>query len=203
VTHPNNFGRGEEKLFTMHPQLTPLYLQIEAAYDVLFMQSMKNRLGGSTRVGDNIKFADVPPPASEQAKAQLANTLSQLPGGGVRMSSLSGNDATLMNVVFAAILFWSVAQGATVVMPTDQAPGGQLAFALAAAVYFQSQRKRNDIGRSVGISGAAFVAGLLLGTGIEAWLRVDIVPLGPFASPSCLVGDFGVAAVWAATALLA
>lgn len=33
-------------------------------------------------------------------------------------------------------------------------------------------------GRAVGLSVAALVAGILLGAGLEAWLRVDIVPIG-------------------------
>lgn len=33
-------------------------------------------------------------------------------------------------------------------------------------------------GRAVGLSLAALVAGILLGAGLNAWLRVDIVPIG-------------------------
>lgn len=33
-------------------------------------------------------------------------------------------------------------------------------------------------GRSVGLSLGALVVGILLGAGLNAWLRVDIVPIG-------------------------
>lgn len=33
-------------------------------------------------------------------------------------------------------------------------------------------------GRAVGLSVGALVAGILLGAGLNAWLRVDIVPIG-------------------------
>jgi hypothetical protein len=37
----------------------------------------------------------------------------------------------------------------------------------------------------VGLSVAALVAGILLGAGLEAWLRVDIVPIGVSETLSC------------------
>lgn len=33
-------------------------------------------------------------------------------------------------------------------------------------------------GRAVGLSLGALVAGIMLGAGLNAWLRVDIVPIG-------------------------
>lgn len=35
-------------------------MQIEAAYDVLFMQSMKKRITGELEVSSSVKYADVP-----------------------------------------------------------------------------------------------------------------------------------------------
>jgi hypothetical protein len=35
-------------------------LQIEAAYDVLFMQSMKKRISGELEVSSSVRYADVP-----------------------------------------------------------------------------------------------------------------------------------------------
>lgn len=34
--------------------------QIEAAYDVLFMQSMKKRISGELEVSSSVRYADVP-----------------------------------------------------------------------------------------------------------------------------------------------
>ena len=38
----------------------PAWLQIEAAYDVLFMQSMKKRISGELEVSTSVRYADVP-----------------------------------------------------------------------------------------------------------------------------------------------
>lgn len=35
-------------------------MQIEAAYDVLFMQSMKKRISGELEVSSSVRYADVP-----------------------------------------------------------------------------------------------------------------------------------------------
>jgi len=37
-------------------------LQIEAAYDLLFMQSMKRRLSGELDISNSVRYADVPTP---------------------------------------------------------------------------------------------------------------------------------------------
>lgn len=40
--------------------ILPLCMQIEAAYDVLFMQSMKKRITGDLEVPTSVRYADVP-----------------------------------------------------------------------------------------------------------------------------------------------
>jgi hypothetical protein len=36
-------------------------MELEAAYDVVFMQSMKKRITGETNVSTSVRYADVPP----------------------------------------------------------------------------------------------------------------------------------------------
>ena len=38
--------------------------------------------------------------------------------------------------------------------------------------------------------------------GLAAWLRPDIVPLGPLASPGVLAAEAAIAALWAAAAFV-
>ena len=64
-------------------------------------------------------------------------------------------------------------------------------------------RKGNELLRAAGITGAALLSGILLGSALQAWLRVDLVPLLGVSSPGELVGMLGIAAAWAATAALA
>jgi hypothetical protein len=40
--------------------LRTAHTQIEAAYDVLFMQSMKKRISGELEVSSSVRYADVP-----------------------------------------------------------------------------------------------------------------------------------------------
>lgn len=57
-------------------------------------------------------------------------------------------------------------------------PTLQLALGAAAAVYFMREQKRSGLGKALGLSLGGLVLGALLGSGLESWLRVDIVPLG-------------------------
>lgn len=56
------------------------------------------------------------------------------------------------------------------------------------------------VGRAIGLTGASFVAGIMVGSLANAWLHVDIVPLGvSFGEKDCssllhtwtVVGGFG------------
>lgn len=84
----------------------------------------------------------------------------------------------------------------------DAAPGLQVGLAVASGVYVQSQRKRGDLGKSAAMTLFGLLLGTALGSGLQAALRVDLVPLGALGSPSCLVGATGILGAWAATSLL-
>ena len=45
--------------------------QIEVAYDILLMESMKRRLSGEADVARSVRFADVPQPKKKQVDFQL------------------------------------------------------------------------------------------------------------------------------------
>lgn len=74
---------------------------------------------------------------------------------------------------------WAFIQGATEPYDAQQADvaGLQAALGLAAGVYFMREKKRLGLGRSFLYAVAGITAGCLVGNLIEAWLRVDIVPL--------------------------
>ena len=58
------------------------------------------------------------------------------------------------------------------------------------------------LGRSVGLAALGLTVGALVGGVVEGWLQVDLVPLGALSSPSAVVSEFGLAGMFAATALL-
>lgn len=176
---------------------------IEAAYDLLLMQNMRARLTGEMKVSNNVRFADVP--AKKTVKQVQQSMLSKLPGGGVSIS-LPPNDQLAVQVgVFSALVLWAFIQGATEPWAAQQGDvaGLQLALAFGAAVYFLREKKRLGLGRSFAYAASGLLLGSILGNAVEAWLRVDIVPLAGMGSPGILVGEFGIFGIAAATILLA
>ena len=50
----------------------PSASQIEVAYDILLMESMKRRLSGESDVARSVRFADVPQPKKKQVRARMS-----------------------------------------------------------------------------------------------------------------------------------
>lgn len=181
-------------------------MEIETAYDVLFMQSMKKRITGDIEVPTSVRFADVPTRkrSSSRGSAAQPSLLQKLPGG-VSVAAPKQNVAAGQAAVFAGLGAWALIQ-AVLETPDAQAAdtaGLQLAAALAFAVYGFREYKKLPLSRSIGLSAASLVVGIMLGAALNAWLRVDIVPLGSFSSPGVFVSTFGITALALASAFLA
>jgi hypothetical protein len=181
-------------------------MEIEAAYDVLFMQSMKKRITGELEVSSSVKYADVPTKKrSGQKSSSQATLLQKLPGGGISVERPKQNIAAGQAAVFAGLGTWAIVQ-ALLETPDAQAAdtaGLQLAAALGFAVYGFREWKKLPLGRSIGLSVGALAAGIVIGAAINAWLQVDIVPIGSFGSPGVLVSTFGITSLALASAFLA
>ncbi|CAG9466093.1 unnamed protein product [Pedinophyceae sp. YPF-701] len=175
--------------------------QVEAAYEVLFMNKLRSRVLGES-VPETVKYADVPPP--KDPKVEVQKLMAKIPGGGVSVSTLKTVDSSLQlaNVLFGVLTLSVLTSGFTNPPGMDQPPALQIALAFAASIYLQNNRKGNGLPRAAVLTLATFVAGALLGTGLEAWLRVDLIPIGSFSSPSCLVSFIALVAMWAGTVFL-
>lgn len=180
-------------------------LQVEAAYDVLLMQSMKKRITGELQVPTGVRYADVPQQKKRGSSgggatrgAQSQPTLLQkLPGGVGVATPAQTNAAALQAAVFITLMGWGLA-GALLESPEAQAAdtaGLQLALAGAFSIYQLREAKRLSLGRAAGITFGSMVAGIMLGAALNAWLQVDIVPIGNFASPGVFVTEFGIGAI--------
>ncbi|QDZ23335.1 protein CHAPERONE-LIKE PROTEIN OF POR1-like [Chloropicon primus] len=186
---------------------------IDAAYDVLLMDSLRNRQEGKG-VSKDVRYADVP---KAKPVAQVANELLQkLPGNvqvqvgsrgsrsrGEEESSLPLEALNAQNVTFGLISLWVLAQAVS--SPVSYAydnPGSQIAAAVIASLYFQRQEKGQSIGRAAAITFGGLLIGTLAGSGVEALVRVDISPFLGFHSPAMVVGEFSVVGVWLACAFL-
>eukprot|EP01023_Acetabularia_acetabulum_P006038 TRINITY_DN1250_c0_g1_i1.p1 TRINITY_DN1250_c0_g1~~TRINITY_DN1250_c0_g1_i1.p1 ORF type:complete len:275 (+),score=43.67 TRINITY_DN1250_c0_g1_i1:121-945(+) len=175
-------------------------LQIETAYDVLLMESMKARLTGQSSVADSIKFADVQKPPSPQKI--INSTLQKLP---FQVQTQDSQQLLILSGIFCTLGLWAIIQALSEPAYTAQqdSAGLQLALAGAVGVYWLKEKKRvSSLPRSLGITASGIVAGVVVGSLLEAWLRVDLVPLGSFQSPGVLIAEFGILGAWATTALL-
>eukprot|EP00798_Chlamydomonas_sp_ICE-L_P008173 gene8173-1429_t len=163
---------------------------IEGAYDTMFMGAMQKRLGGS--VSQQVRFADVPSQKPRKAPAPKF----ALPGG-LSVNSPSKSDINTQVPIYATLAVWAIVQ---VLLEGQEAQvsdtaGLQIALALIYAGYTFKKTKGMDIGKSIGIPFVLLIVGTILGSGIENWLRVDIVPIGNFAAPGVLVSEFAIIAV--------
>ncbi|KAK9824278.1 hypothetical protein WJX72_009117 [[Myrmecia] bisecta] len=172
--------------------------QVDLAYDVLFMQDLKKRIGG--QVSGSVRFADVPKPKRKPASQ---GPMQSLPGG-VRVDKPANNTLVAQSAVFGALAAWSLFQGVSepASVAASDVAGLQLALATGAAVYFLRENKRLKLGRAAGLASAGLVLGVLLGSGLQAWLRVDVVPLAGLSSPGVFVSGFAILGLWASCTFL-
>ena len=176
---------------------------MEAAYDVLLLQSLSRRRAGvvadaGVRFADTPKPRPSPPPAPSGALSLLTKALPAVD------RSVGGDKQALAGLagVFAVAALWvALAGGPLPPNLPDAPPGAPLALATAAAVY-ALRRKRVPLPRSLGLAAAGLAVGALLGAALEAGLRVDIVALGPFGSPAAVVAEGALTGTLAAAALL-
>jgi len=186
---------------------------IDAAYDVLLMDSLRNRQEGRG-VSKDVRYADVP---KAKPVSQVANELLQKLPGNVQVSVGSRGRANqdesvtervrqsvnAQNVTFGIISLWVYLQAAsTPITYTADSPGSEIAAAVIASLYFQRQEKKMGLGRAVAITAGGLAVGTLIGSGVEALVRVDLAPFLGVHSPAMVVGQYSVIGVWMACAFL-
>jgi len=183
--------------------------EVETAYDVLFMQSMKKRISGELEVSTSVRYADVPTKkrSSSQRSSpspQQTALLQKVPGGLTvetpKQSIVAGQSA-----VFAACAVSAVIQLMLESPDVQAAETGalQMGAAFAFAIYCFREYKKLSFGRAIGLTTASFVAGIMIGSLVNAWLNVDIVPLGPINSAGVFVAEFAIVSMWASCLFLA
>lgn len=172
--------------------------QVEAAYDRLLMDSLNQRQKGN--VAKEVRYADVP---KAKPVTQVANELLQkLPGGGVTVEAAPERSRLAQFITFFFLSLWVYAQAVTPAGYDEGVPGTQIAAAVIAALYFQRQEKGLKFARAAGITFAGLAGGILLGSALEALLRVDMAPLLGIHNPGMIVGECGILGVWFSAAFL-
>lgn len=183
-------------------------LLVECANDIILSSNLQARLSGQLKVSSRVKYADVkkPPSGSRKAMENVAAKIQAVPQMAndlITVRPLQGQDAAKVSAVFASLLLWDVVQGiADGGSPTPSVPGLQLALGVAAVVYFERE-KRVGLGKSFAIAVVGLVVGSLLGSVLESYLRVDIVPFIGIDSPAVVIGGGSLVALSACALLLA
>ncbi|CAI5984408.1 unnamed protein product [Closterium sp. NIES-64] len=153
-----------------------LLLRVEAAYDILLMQSLSRRRSGEV-VDSSVRFADVQKPRPPAPPSWLQKALKSSPVAVTtpNTSTSSGSQAlAVQSAVFASLLIWTYASGlssgsdlgGSLYGPAatgGDVPGLQLALAFGWALY--SLRKEGvGMGKALGLS----TGGLVLGAVVDS-----------------------------------
>lgn len=155
--------------------------------------------GGGGGGGTGVKKGARSSSSSKNATKQIS--LGSLP---IALATPAGDLATKQALAFGGLAAWALAQGVTepaAAAAVDTA-SLQLAASLGLSIWFLADAKRLPLRTAALVSLAALAVGAVAGGGLAAWLRPDIVPLGPLASPGVLAAEAAIAALWAAAAFV-
>uniref|UniRef100_A0A0D6QV15 Protein CHAPERONE-LIKE PROTEIN OF POR1, chloroplastic n=1 Tax=Araucaria cunninghamii TaxID=56994 RepID=A0A0D6QV15_ARACU len=177
-----------------------LAAQVEAAYDMLLMQSFMQRRAGKV-IDSSIRYADVKQVGTSgvgRMPEWLKNFLKNAP---FSVEPPSANDLGIQTGVYGALMAWTFVNGVSypegVQLSSNGAdvPGLILATGFGASIYFL--RKKNvKLGKAAVITAGSLVAGAVIGGVVESWLQVDIVPLFGIRSPAVVVSEFVLLLQW-------
>ncbi|KAL7237057.1 hypothetical protein ACSBR1_020186 [Camellia fascicularis] len=166
--------------------------QVEAAYEMLLMQSLSQRRAGKV-VSSSIRYADVKPVNApgmgsmpQWLQATVKNPL-------ISIETPSSGDLGIQVGVYGALMALSYVNGASTFSTAPYAsadvPGLILATSFGASLYFMT-RKNVKLGKATVITTGGLVTGAVVGSVVENWLQVDIVPFLGIHSPAVVVSEF-------------
>ncbi|KAJ0967876.1 hypothetical protein J5N97_024793 [Dioscorea zingiberensis] len=166
--------------------------QVEAAYDMLLMQSLTQRRAGKV-VNNNIRYADVKPARNagfSSLPPWLQATVKNPP---VSVEAPSPSSLGVQAGVYGALMVFTFVSGAstssTGIYTGGDVPGIILATGFGASLYFLT-KKNITLGKAAVITIGGLVVGAIVGSAMENWLQVDIVPFFGIHSPAVIVSEF-------------
>ncbi|KAK1261840.1 hypothetical protein QJS04_geneDACA001267 [Acorus gramineus] len=164
--------------------------RVEAAYDMLLMQSLTQRRAGKG-VNNSIRYADVKPLSSQTSSMPqwLQATVKNPP---VSIETPSTANLGIQAGVYGAMMAFTFVSGSTSspgVYSGADVPGLILATGFGASLYFLT-KKNIKLGKAALITAGGLVVGAVAGTTVENWLQVDIVPFFGIHSPAVIVSEF-------------
>ncbi|KAG4984640.1 hypothetical protein AAZX31_10G268400 [Glycine max] len=160
--------------------------QVEAAYDMLLMQSLTQRRAGKV-VNSSVRYADV-----KRVKSPAGGSMPQwLKNSPVSIESPSTSDLGLQAGVYGVLMGLTYLNGASAPAAGyagADVPGLLLAGSFGASLYFMT-KKNVKLGKATVITIGGLVAGAVVGSAVENWLQVDIVPFLGIHSPAAVVSE--------------
>lgn len=165
--------------------------QVEAAYDMLLMQSLSQRRSGKV-VDNSVRFADV--------KASNASRMGSMPkwlqttvkSSPVSVEAPAAKELGVQAGVYGALMVLTYVNGASTPVGVSygaDVPGLILATSFGATLYFMT-KKNVKLGKASVITIGGLVAGAVVGSAVENWLQVDIVPFLGIHTPATVVSEF-------------
>ncbi|GAB4838572.1 hypothetical protein Ancab_028118 [Ancistrocladus abbreviatus] len=164
--------------------------QVEAAYDMLLMQSLTQRRAGKV-ANSSIRYADVKPVGASGSLPQwLQSTIKNSP---IIVETPSTANLGIQAGVYGAMMVLTYVNGSSAPSAGPYAgadvPGLILATSFGASLYFMT-KKNVKLGKATMISIGALMTGAVVGSAVENWLQVDIVPFLGLQSPAAVVSEF-------------
>lgn len=165
--------------------------KVEAAYDMLLMQSLSQRRAG--KVADkSIRYADVKKPVNARS---IPNWLQKaVRNSPVSFQTPSSGELAVHAGVYGALAVLVYVNGGSAVPEAVYAggadlPGLVLATSFGATLYFITKKNVN-LGKASLVTIGGLVAGAVVGSAVESWCNVDIVPFLGIHSSATLVAEF-------------
>ncbi|KAJ0232423.1 hypothetical protein HA466_0290700 [Hirschfeldia incana] len=160
--------------------------QAEAAYDMLLMQSLNQRRAGKV-VSNNIRYADVKSTSPLGGTGRVSQWMKNPP---VSVDMPSTSNLGIQAGVYGAMMALTYVNGSSVdSYGGADVPGLILATSFGASLYFMTKRNVK-LGKAAAITAGGLVVGAVVGSTIESWLHVDVVPFLGIHSPAAVVSEF-------------
>lgn len=157
---------------------------------MLLMQSLSQRRAGKV-VDSSIRYADVKPVKSAGTAPQwMQATMKNVP---LTIEAPSSSNLGIQSSIYGALMVFTYASGSSSSLPSaytsPDVPGIILATGVGASLYFLTKKNMN-LGKAALITVGGLAVGATVGSGVENWLQVDIVPFLGIHSPAVVVTEF-------------
>ncbi|KAG6508392.1 hypothetical protein ZIOFF_033766 [Zingiber officinale] len=170
----------------------PYGFQVEAAYEMLLMQSLSRRRSGKVE-NSRIRYADVRTSKNTGTNALPEWLQARIKNVPVSIESPSTSNLGIQAGVYGALMLFTYVSGASTTSTGPYAgaevSGLIIATSIGASLYFLS-KKRLGLGKAAVLTVGGLVAGAAVGSAVEQWLQVDIVPFYGIHSPAIIVSEF-------------